>query len=166
VKHITMRRKCRGRKERKRLRTYGIMGLKLSILHANPDIITVGYALMKAKTKSTYKPLVVNGTSSIHTHFRSKHNRDKYGNVIDPSLPLRDNSVGASTRSGTVVRVRIAATLHSLWTMIQSRRQLETYTKTISNATRRQNCREKRHSTIGTPAFCLSRTWLILLLIC
>jgi hypothetical protein len=33
----------------------------------------------------SYKPLTMNGTSSILTHFRSKHNRDKQGNIINPT---------------------------------------------------------------------------------
>lgn len=44
----------------------------------------------------TYKPLSVNGISSIHSHFSKKHGLDKDGNKVDHSNSTRNSTATAS----------------------------------------------------------------------
>jgi hypothetical protein len=44
----------------------------------------------------TYKPLSVNGISSIHSHFLKKHGLDKDGNKVDHSSSTRNSTATAS----------------------------------------------------------------------
>ena len=48
------------------------------------------------RRETNYKPLVINGTSSIHAHFRSKHGIDQAGNVIAGD---RESTSRAATNS-------------------------------------------------------------------
>ena len=41
------------------------------------------------KKDTAYKPLIINGISSIHSHFRSKHNIDQSGKVIERESSAR-----------------------------------------------------------------------------
>ena len=55
-----------------------------------------------------YQPLVVNGTSFILAHFRSKHKLDKYGNKLSlPDTTLTQSSTGSPGPNSQLIALSV-----------------------------------------------------------